>query len=216
MLRLIIALAASVALCGASLAQTPQLVRQCVGTAASCVPVSSATPLPVTPGSSESHIGEVGSNLIPITNAMTTSANAITTGEVIGGLQTLTGAVRVSGALGAAGTSGLIQSVMLTFTDAIGAGPADVYYFSANPTGSTCTDNTAFALVAADRDKVIGIAHVTDFTSSGTPVIAQAQNQAMPFGVASATSIYACVVSRGSITPTGTSNASLITRIMRN
>lgn len=170
----------------------------------------------VTVLASENHIGEVGGNILPITNAMTTSNNAITTGESLGGLQTLTNAVRVSGALGAGGTSGMIQAVEVTFSDAIGSGPLDVYFFNANPTGSTCTDNTTFSLVAADRDKVIGIAHVTDFTSSGTPVIAQAQNQAMPFGVASATSIFACVVSRGSITPAGTSNASLLTRILRN
>ena len=166
--------------------------------------------------SSESHVGEVGSNIFPISNAMTTANATTTTGQSIGGLQTLANAVRVSGALGAGGTGGMIQSVMVTFKDAIGSGPLDVYYFNANPTGSTCTNNSAFVLADADRDKVIGIAHVSDFTSSNTAVISQAQNQAMPFGVASSTSIYACVVARASFAITGTANASLITRIFRN
>ncbi len=165
--------------------------------------------------SSESHVGEVGSNIFPISNAMTTANATTTTGQSIGGLQTLANAVRVSGALGAGGTGGMIQSVMVTFKDAIGSGPLDVYYFNANPTGSTCTNNSAFVLADADRDKVIGIAHVSDFTSSNTSVVAQAQNQAMPFGVASSTSIYACVVARASFAITSTANASLITRVLR-
>lgn len=164
----------------------------------------------------EAHIGEVGGNLLPITSAMTTSNATVTTGQSIGGLQTLTSAVRVSGSLGASGTSGLIQSAVLTFADAVTGTSIDIYYFNANPTGSTCTNANAFALVTADRDKVIGVVHMTDFTASNTIVIGQAQNQAMPFGVASATSIYACVVARASFAITSTANASLITRILRN
>jgi hypothetical protein len=164
----------------------------------------------------ETHIGEVGSNGTTITSALVTSNNTVTTGKAIGPLQTLANAVRVSGAVGAAGTSGYIQTVILSFTDAVGAGPLDVYYFNANPTGSTCTDNTTFALAAADRGKVIGIVHVTDFTASNTAAIAQANNQSMLFSAASATSIFACVVSRGSFAITGTSNATLDTKIARN
>jgi hypothetical protein len=170
----------------------------------------------VTAAAAENHIGEVGGNLLPITSAMTTSNATVTTGQSIGGLQTLTNAVRVSGALGASGTSGLIQSAMLTFTDAVTGTSADIYYFNANPTGSTCTNTNAFALVNADRDKVIGVVHMTDFTASNTTVIGQSHNQAMPFGVASATSIYACVVARASFAITSTANASLVTRILRN
>ncbi len=49
--RIILSLIGLVALCGAAFAQTPQLVRECVGTAASCMPISAAAPLPVTAGS---------------------------------------------------------------------------------------------------------------------------------------------------------------------
>lgn len=173
-------------------------------------------PVQNTTAAGENHIGEVGGNMLPITNDMTTSNNTVTTGKSIGGLQTLANAVRVSGALGASGTSGYIQNITVTFTDAVGSGPLDVYYFNASPSGSTCTDNTAFVLANADRDKVIGIIHVTDFTSSNTAVVAQANNQSMGFGLASATSAFACVVTRASFVIASTANASLVTRIVRN
>lgn len=164
----------------------------------------------------EAHVGEVGGNLLPITNDLTTSNATIATGQSIGGLQTLTSAVRISGSLGASGTSGLIQSVLVSFKDAVAGTSIDIYFFNANPTGSTCTNTSAFALADADRDKVIGVVHMTDFTASNTAVVGQSQNQAMPFGVASATSIYACVVARAPFIITSTANASLITRVLRN
>lgn len=164
----------------------------------------------------EVHVGEVGGNILPITNAMTTTNATTTTGQSIGGLQTLANSVRVSGALGASGTSGMIQSVLVTFKDAVATSQIDVFFFNASPSGSTCTNDVAFVLADADRDKVIGVVHVTDFTAGNTAVVAQAMNQAMPFGLASATSAFACVVARGSFAITGTANASLVTRILRN
>jgi hypothetical protein len=178
--------------------------------------VASMTPVLDTPQATENHIGEVGGNAFSVTNDMTTTSATTTTGQSIGGLQTLASAVRVSGSVGASGTSGYIQTITVSFTDAIGAGPLDVVYFNANPTGSTCTNDSAFILANADRDKVIGIAHVTDFTSLNTAVVAQANNQSMLYTVASATSIYACVVARASFVIAGTTNASLVTRVVRN
>lgn len=165
---------------------------------------------------SENHIGEVGGNMLPITNAMTTTNATTTTGQSAGGLQTLANAVRVSGALGTGGTSGIIQDVLVTFKDAVGAGPLDVYFFNANPSGSTCTNDSAFILADADRTKVIGIAHVTDFTASNTAAVGQAHNLAMTFGVSSATSIFACVVARASFAITGVANAALQVNDLRN
>lgn len=165
----------------------------------------------------ENHIGEVGGNILPITNAMTTSNATVTTGQSIGGIQTLTNAVRVSGALGASGTSGIIQSVVLTFLDAVGSGPLDVYFYNATvTTGSNCANATTFVLQTADRTNVLGVAHVTDFTSSNTAVVAQANNLAIPFGLASATSLFACVVARASFAITGTTNASIKVNVLRN
>jgi hypothetical protein len=174
------------------------------------------TPILDTPQATENHIGEVGGNLIPITNAMTTTSATTLTGQSIGGLQTLASAVRVSAALGASGTSGYIQDVSVSFTDAVATGPLEVWYFNANPTGSTCTNDSAFVLANADRDKVIGVADITNFKAGNTAVFAQAHNLAMGYGVASATSIFSCVVARSSFAIAGTTNASLITKVVRN
>lgn len=170
-----------------------------------------------TTAAGENHIGEVGGNIIPITNSMTTSNATVTTGQSIGGIQTLANAVRVSGSLGASGTSGIIQSVVLTFSDAIGSGPLDIYFYNATvTTGSNCANATTFVLQTADRLNVLGIAHVTDFTSSNTAVMAQAGNLAIPFGLASSTNLFACVVARAGFAITGTSNASLKVNVLRN
>jgi hypothetical protein len=171
---------------------------------------------PLAPAATENHIGEVGGNLIVVTDAMTTTNATTTTGQSIGGLQTLAGMARVSGSLGASGTSGLIQNVVVTFKDAVGAGPLDVYFFNANPSGSTCTNDSAFVLADADRTKVIGIAHVSDFTASNTAAVGQAQQLALGYGLASATSVFACVVARASFAITGTANAALQVATLRN
>lgn len=165
----------------------------------------------------ENHTGEVGGNMLPITNAMTTTSATTTTGQSIGGIQTLANAVRVSAALGASGTSGYIQSVVVTFTDAVGSGPLDVYFYNATvTTGTNCQNDTAFVLQDADRTKVLGVVHVTDFTSSNTAVVAQASNLSIPFGLASSTSLFACVVARASFAIAGTANAALKVNVVRN
>lgn len=170
-----------------------------------------------TVAASENHLGEVGGNILPITNGMTTSNATVTTGQSIGGIQTLANAVRVSGSLGASGTSGIIQSVVLTFLDAVGSGPLDVYFYNATvTTGSNCQNATTFVLQTADRTNVLGIVHVTDFTSSNTAVVMQANNLAIPFGLASSTSLFACVVARASFVITGTTNASIKVNVLRN
>jgi hypothetical protein len=175
-------------------------------------PVSSGNPLSVSIGGSSSSSGQI----LPITNDMTTTSATTTTGQSIGGLQTLANAAISSGTLGTGGTSGYIQNLTVTFTDSIGSGPLDVYYFNASPSGSTCNNDSAFILANADRDKVVGIVHVTDFTSSNTAVVAQAGNLSIGYGLSSATSLFACVVARASFVIAGTTNASLVTNVLRN
>jgi hypothetical protein len=181
-------------------------------------PVSPTTPLPVSGGGGGAITAGAG-QIFPITNDMTTTSATATTGQSIGGLQTLANAVLSSAALGANNTSGYIQNLTVTFTDAVGSGPLDVYYFNASPSGSTCTNDSTFVLANADRDKVIGIVHVTDFTFSTPatpPIVAQAGNLSIGYGLSSATSIFACVVARASFVITGTANASLVTNVLRN
>jgi hypothetical protein len=158
----------------------------------------------------ELHIGEVGGNAITIPVAQTvTASSAYASGQAIGGLITLSNAARV------AGGSGLIQSVLVD-TKSAQTTSTDVVLFSANPSASTCTDKTAFSVAAADFDKVIGVAHVTDWTSLGTPSVGQAQNLAVPFALTSGSTIYACAVTRGTPTFSSTSDVTVAVRILRN
>lgn len=161
-------------------------------------------------GASESHIGEVGGNQITVQVAQTvTASSAYTSGNAIGGLITVANAARVSAG------SGILQSVVVNSKSAQ-TSQIDIFIFSANPSGSTCTDKTAFSLAAADFDKVLGVVTVTAWFSAGTPSVGQAQNLAMPYALASGTSVYACAVTRATPTYTATSDISVGFRFMRN
>lgn len=173
----------------------------------SIVPASDATFALV---ASETHLGEIGGRSATVTVAQTvTAASAYASGNAIGGLITVANVARISGG------SGLLQSISVSMKSAQ-TGQIDVVYFNANPTGSTCTDKVAFSVAAADFDKVLGVAHVTDWTSLGTPSVGQAQNLAMPFALASGTTLYACAVTRSTPTFTSTSDVSVSTRVLQN
>lgn len=170
----------------------------------------------VTPLASENHVGEVGSNQITITVAQTvTASSAYTAGNAVGGLITFANAARVSGASGNAGTSGLVLSAIVNAKSAQTT-QMDLVVFNANPSGSTCTDKSAISVAAADFDKVLGVAHVVDWTALGTPSAGQAQNLAMPYALSSATSLYGCLVTRSTPTFAATTDISVSLRVVRN
>lgn len=176
----------------------------------------SGTPLPTAPTATENHIGEVGNNLTVLTaTPLTTSGLVYTGGNAVGSLMTLTGASRLSGSAGASGTSGSIQSVLIGSKSSQGA-MADIIFFNANPTATTCSDRNPFALGAADIGKYIGTAHVTDWSSYGTPSTGQAHNLAMPYSLSSSTTIYACMVIRSGPTYTSTSDLAIAVNVYRN
>jgi hypothetical protein len=126
------------------------------------------------------------------TASPTVQTAAYASGNDIGGLITLTGAVAVRG---------YIQNTSITMADSQ-TPTLDVFFFNANPTGSTITDKTNIAIATADLPKVIGIAHVSDCSSGSAPTICQAQNLAMPYQLASGTTYYIAIVARNAITPT--------------
>lgn len=171
----------------------------------------------------EIHAGEVSSNQIRVDVAQTvTASSAYTSGNAIGGLMTIAGASRVSGSLGAAGTGGIIQQVVAN-SKSLQTTQVDVFLFNSNPTGSTCTDKTAFVLATADFDKVIGVASVpgtaannSGWFGGGTGSVGQANNLAMAFDLASGTSVFACAVTRGTPTFTATTDISFKYQILRN
>jgi hypothetical protein len=179
-------------------------------------------PQPVTPQATESHLGEVGGNQIRVDVAQTVTASAYSAGNAVGGLMTIAGAARVSGSLGASGTGGILQQVVMN-SKSVQTAQMDVFIFNSNPTSSTCTDKTAFVLATADFDKVVGVASIpgapannSGWFSGGTGSVGQANNLAMAFDLSSATSLYACAVTRGTPTFAATSDISLKYQILRD
>ncbi|MBS0359862.1 MAG: hypothetical protein JSR98_00670, partial [Proteobacteria bacterium] len=68
-------------------------------------------------------------------------------------------------------------------------------------------------------DKVLGVASIpatTGWYAAGTPSVGQAQNLAIPFALSSATTLYACAVTRATPTFSSTSDLSFGFRILRN
>jgi len=164
----------------------------------------------VLPAATESHLGEVGGNQATITNAQTvTASSAYASGNAVGGLITFTNAARVSGG------SGLIQSVV-AYTKSAQSSGLELWVFSANPSGSTCTDKTAFSVAAADFDKVVWVFSISTWYSGGTPSVGLSSDRAIPYALASGTSFYACVVTRSTPTYASTSDVSVAIRLIRN
>lgn len=151
--------------------------------------------------SGENHIGEVGNNSTNFNVNPTVSTSAFSAGMSVGGKITVTGATRVSGSLGAGGTSGYIQTITMTSGTTSHTSQVDVFIFDADIAG-TCTDHTAVAFGAADMANLVGVAHITDWTADNDnlPVAGQATNLALPYEIAGGTSLYACAIERG--TPT--------------
>lgn len=149
------------------------------------------------------------SSVVNITVAQTvTASSAYASGNAVGGLITFPAATRVTAG------GGLIQSA-LEYAKSAQTSPTDLFVFNANPSGSTCTDKTAFSLATADFDKVVAVVHITDWTSAGTPSTGQALNLAVPFQLPAGTSLFACAVTRGTPTFAATSDVSLGLRIFR-
>lgn len=163
--------------------------------------VAAATP------AGENYIGKNGGDVYSLTAIPVVSTTPYTAGDVVGTKMTLANASRL-----AAG-SGIVQALMLHSKGAL-TGPFDVLLFSADPTNSTFTDNAALAVNAADFDKLIGVVHVTDWTSLGTPSLGQALSLGLPFKLPANNTLFAVIVARGTPTLTSTSQITLAARII--
>lgn len=146
---------------------------------------------------------------VVIAPTVTVTAGAYTPGFVVGGLLSLAGASRVNAG------SGTIQNALVTVKTALNQ-PYDVFFFNTNPTNSTFTDNAALAINVADLPSLAGIVHCTDLVSGGTPQILQSINQVGFKLSASATTLYAVIVIRGSQSFASTSAVSLIVDILQD
>lgn len=136
----------------------------------------------------------------PVTNGAYASGNSL------GGLVSFT----VSTPFNA---TGIIQSFATNSQG--GSTPAlDIFFFNANPTGTTCTDKTNFALGAADDVKIIGVAQITSWIAAGTPTQGQALQLAMTYLLGSSQTIWACVVTRSIFTPATTTDITYILSVL--
>lgn len=169
-----------------------------------------ANSAPVVVASDQAAFPVTSPGTVHLTAAPTVTAGAYSTGYVVGGLISLSGAARVNAG------SGTIQSALVTVKTALTA-PFDVLFFDTDPTNSTFTDNAALALNVADLPFLCGVAHCVDLVSGGTPQILQASNIGIPFKLsASATTLYAVIVMRGAETLASTSAIGLSTVIYQN
>lgn len=168
----------------------------------------------------EFHIGEVGSNQILITSSPTvTSGSTYPAGSSIGGLLTLANVARVNAAAGSSGTSGLIQTVVMT-TKSHNPSPGigfDVVFFDSNPSTTTCTDHSAVTIAAADIGKVVGVSHLIDATQGGAAVDIwqDLTMRTMPYSLNNATSIFACVITRATPGYSSTSDVTFKFQVIR-
>jgi hypothetical protein len=131
---------------------------------------------------------------IRLTAAPVCDTNAYAAGDLIGGKLTLTPAVRLPG------FGGIITRI--TIADKAKQNAAiDVVFFVANPTGTTFTDQAAFAIADAD---LLNAFHVqilaTDYASYSDNSEATVNNLGAAFRLSSGSALYAALVSRG--TPT--------------
>ncbi len=142
--------------------------------------------------------------LAAITVSPAVTAGAYAAGNCVGGLMTLSNAVR------AAGYGGVLRKVIVSFL--AGNTPTlDLLLFNANPTGSTFTDRSAVAVVAADVTSITGACQIADYTLAAASTMSVGQAiVAIPFiPAAAATTMYAQLVARSAFTPTGIADLSV-------
>jgi len=150
-------------------------------------------------------IGSVGAITAQSNQNLFTTSGTYATGLCIGSTSSGggSGVIPFTGLIRNGKTSGLVQNAMIFTSDAQATASFDLFIFGANPSSSTVTDHTAFALAAADFGKVAGVMHVSDASAAGTPYAFQAQQQAIPV-VASSGTIYGAIVQRGTFSTTST------------
>lgn len=164
-------------------------------------PVSSTNPIPVTAGSSG--LGQVGGFDISIAFTPTVQNAAYSSGNAIGGLQTLTFFRTTTQ------PTGILNNVSVASKG--GSTTAmTLYFFTANPSATTCTDKSAFSLGAADVAKLIPtipIVLTPAVVGAGTTVTAASQQLPVSIKNSETTlSLYMCAVVGGSVTPASTSD----------
>jgi hypothetical protein len=160
----------------------------------------------------ETVIGIVGGSTTTVTVSPTVTAGAYHANDCIGGKLTLANAARV-----AAG-SGLVYTLTVQDLAAQNA-ILEVYIFNADPTNGTYTDNGAVDINDTDMAMCIGRIDVAaaDYKSLADNSMAfPTSMRAIPFKLASGTSLYAVVRTPGTPTYAATSDLKLVFGILQD
>lgn len=146
-------------------------------------------------------IGLVGASTKIVTVTPTLDTNAYASGDRLGTLQTLTGALRQVKAANTNNTA-LLQSITI-IDKAVQSIEMDILFFNASPTIASA-DNAAFDITDAELGKCIGWVNVaaTDYKTvkSGGNSVACVKNVGLVLTATSGTDIYAIPIIRGAPT----------------
>jgi hypothetical protein len=162
-------------------------------------------------------------SVVRVNPTITTGAAVYTAGDVVGGIQTLTSAVRTAGRANANNTSAtdagtaVLQSI--TVVDAGAQTIAyDIVFFSASPDASTTTDGSALSIAAADISKILGIVGIssTDYSTEGGIAIASKLSGLVFAAGADKSAIYAVAVTGDEPTYTTTTEVTFVYGFLQN
>jgi hypothetical protein len=119
----------------------------------------------------ETHIGEVGTASIGVSDTPTITAGAYTALDVVGGVQALANTHRVSG------EAVVLQSVVIR-DQAAQDNAMTLFFFNANPSNGTYTDNGALTIHDTDLAMCVGAVKVlaADYTPAAANSVATVAN----------------------------------------
>jgi hypothetical protein len=160
--------------------------------------------------SSDAHIGEVGGNTTLVSCTPVVTAGAYHANDVVGGIQTLANAVRLTGG------TGVVQSLVISDLAAQNA-ILEIYLFSATPGTGVYTDNAAMDLDDTDALLCIGRIDVAaaDYKSLADNSIAIVKNIGLPIKV-TGTSLFAVIRTPSTPTYAAVSDLKLTFGILRD
>jgi len=166
--------------------------------------------LPAVLTAGEAHLGEVGSKTVLAEQTPTVSTTpAYSVGDLVGGKLTFAGAARI-----AAG-SGRVATVTVT-DKGKQSQDLDLVLFDADPSGTTFTDNAAFAPADADLVKIAGVIPIREWGGFSDNSAGCARAVGLAFKLPAGTSLYGALVARGTPTFASTSDLSVRLAIEQN
>lgn len=173
---------------------------------------TAANPLPVTAAAGSAVIGKFG---IDQTTPGTTNLVAVTpTGGFVAATPAIQNAAYASGncmggfqtvALGS--TASILSQISVASQGGL-ATAKQIYVFSANPSGSTCTDKSTFTIATADLPKLIWSGSITPAAPTGTTK-SWGNAPSLALGIPSGGTVYVAMVDTTTETPATTTDLTL-------